>query len=175
MRQESFLKWVGASVIAAALALGSAWAQQAAPAQKTMSQSLGLVVFPAKGHNAQAQSKDEGDCYTWAKQQTNYDPVAPPPAPTAAPVEAKKGGAVKGAAKGAAAGAAIGAIAGDTGTGAGVGAAAGAMKGRKTQKEANAQAEQKSQEQAKAAGQAQTDQYKKAFSACMEGKGYTVK
>lgn len=29
--------------------------------------------------------------------------------------------------------------------------------------------------QAAAAGQAQVDQYKKAFSACMEGKGYTVK
>ena len=54
-----------------------------APAPKTMSQSLGLVVFPAKGQTADVQQKDESDCYTWAKQQTGYDPVAPPPAPTA--------------------------------------------------------------------------------------------
>jgi len=41
---------------------------------------------------------------------------------------------------------------------------------------AQQEAEQKEAEQkAQAAGQAQTDQYKKAFSACLEGKGYSVK
>ncbi|MCE7957009.1 MAG: hypothetical protein DYH06_03605, partial [Acidobacteria bacterium ACB2] len=71
----------------------------AAPA-KTMSQSLGLVVFPAKGQTVDQQKADEAFCYDWAKQQTGYDPVAPPPAPTAAPQQAQKGGAVKGAARG---------------------------------------------------------------------------
>lgn len=144
-------------------------------AGKTMSQSLGLVVFPAKGQTADKQKADEAYCYDWARQQTGYDPVAPPPPPAAAPVQQQQGGAVKGAARGAAAGAAIGAIAGDTGEGAAIGAAAGAMRGRRQQKQSNAAAQQQSQQQAAAAGQAQADQYKKAFGACLEGKGYTVK
>ena len=161
--------------LAVLLAVPFVLAAQAPPAAKTMSQSLGLVVFPAKGQTADVQKTDEGACYDWAKQQTGYDPVAPPPAPTAAPVQQKQGGAVKGAAKGAVGGAAIGAIAGDTGDGAAIGATVGAVKGRKAQKQANASAQQQSQQQAQAAGQAQVDGYKKAFSACMEGKGYTVK
>jgi hypothetical protein len=36
-------------------------------------------------------------------------------------------------------------------------------------------AEQQAQQSAQAASQAQLDQYKKAFSVCMEGKGYTAK
>jgi hypothetical protein len=35
--------------------------------------------------------------------------------------------------------------------------------------------EQQAQQTAQAASQAATDQYKKAFSVCMEGKGYTAK
>jgi hypothetical protein len=163
------------SALAVSFGLAAQAPPPAAPAAKTMSQSLGLVVFPAKAQTAEVQNKDEGDCYTWAKQQTGYDPVAPPPAPTAAPVQAQKGGAVKGAARGAAGGAAIGAIAGDTGDGAAIGATVGAVKGRKAQKQQAAAAQQQSQQQATAAGQAQVDQYKKAFSACLEGKGYTVK
>lgn len=49
------------------------------------------------------------------------------------------------------------------------------MKGRKDQKKANAAAQQQAQQQAQAAGQAQMDQFKKGFSACMERKGYTAK
>jgi hypothetical protein len=146
-----------------------------APATKTMSQSLGVMVYPSKGQTAEQQGKDESDCYGWAKQQTGYDPVAPPPPAPAAASPAQKGGAVKGAAKGAASGAAVGAIAGDTGEGAAIGATAGAVKGRSQQKKANAAAQQQAQQTAQAAGQAQLDQYKKAFSACMEGKGYTAK
>ena len=166
---------VAVTVLAISLVVVAQAPPATQPATKTMSQSLGLVVFPAKGQTAEVQNKDEGDCYNWAKQQTGYDPVAPPPAPTAAPVQAQKGGAVKGAARGAAGGAAIGAIAGDTGEGAAIGATVGAVKGRKAQKQQAAAAQQQSQQQAAAAGQAQTDQYKKAFSACMEGKGYTIK
>jgi hypothetical protein len=92
-----------------------------------------------------------------------------------APAPAKKGGAVKGAAKGAAGGAAVGAIAGDAGEGAAIGATVGAVKGRKDQKKEAAAAQQQAQQQAQAAGQAQLDQFKKGFSACMEGKGYTAK
>ena len=146
------------------------------PRPKTMSQSLGLVVFPAKGQTADVQKTDEGACYDWAKQQTGYDPVAPPPAPTAAPVQAQKGGAVKGAAEGC-----RGRRRDRRGRRATRATAPrsarrpGAIKGRRGQKQQTAAAQQQSQQQAASAGQAQKDGYKKAFGACMEGKGYTVK
>ena len=43
-----------------------------------------------------------------------------------------------------------------------------------SQKQAAA-AQEQAQQQAQAAGQAQLDQFKKGFSACLEGKGYTAK
>jgi Glycine-zipper domain len=168
------------SVATLVLALaGPAAAQQPAapagqPAAKSVSQSLGVVVFPAKGQAPEQQGKDESECYGWSKQQTGIDPAAPPPQ-AAAPAPAKKGGAVKGAAKGAAGGAAVGAIAGDAGEGAAIGATAGAVKGRRDQKKDNAAAQQQAQQQAQAAQQGRMDQFKKGFCACMEGKGYTAK
>ena len=155
-----------------------ALAQQAAapppstPA-KTTAQSLGVAVFPAKGQAPDQQAKDEAECFSWAKQQTGFDPAAPPPPPPAP--EKKKGGAVKGAAKGAAGGAAVGAIAGDAGEGAAIGATAGAVKGRRDQKKEAAASQQQAQQQAQAAQQAKVDQFKKAFCACAEGKGYSAK
>ena len=176
MSPRSFLLVPVALVAGLFLANGAA-AQQPVPPPptKTMSQSLGIMVFPAKGQTPEQQATDESSCYGWAKQQTGYDPVAPPPPPAAAPAPAPKGGAVKGAAKGAAGGAAVGAIAGDAGTGAAIGATAGAVKGRKDQKKQAAASQQQAQQSAQAASQAQLDQYKKAFSVCMEGKGYTAK
>ncbi len=163
----------------AIVAVGLSAIAQAPPATATKpastSKALGLIVFPAKSQTPDQQQKDEYDCYVWAKGQTNYDPIAPPPTPTAVAAEQKKGGAAKGAARGAAGGAAIGAIAGDAGTGAAAGAAAGAVRGRRQQKASEKQAEQKAAADQKAASAAPRDQYKKAFSACLEGKGYTVK
>jgi len=37
---------------------------------QSLSSSLGVVTYPSKGQSAQQQSKDEGECYAWAKQQT---------------------------------------------------------------------------------------------------------
>jgi hypothetical protein len=160
---------------APAAAVAAAPAAAAAPAQKSLSQQWGLYVFPAKQQTREVQDKDEYDCYGWAKQTTGTDPLAPAQPAQAAPVEEKKGGAVRGAAKGAAAGAAIGAIAGDAGKGAAIGAAAGGMGGRAGQKQANAAAQQKAQDDAKQATANTKTDFNKAFGACLEGKGYTVK
>ncbi len=151
-----------------------AQAPPASPQTAGMAKSLGLTVFPAKDQKPEQQQKDEYDCYVWAKGQTNYDPVAPPPTPTAVVAEQKKGGAVKGAARGAAGGAAIGAIAGDAGTGAAIGATAGAVRGRRQQKASEAQAAEKSKSSQAAAAAAPKDKYKTAFKTCLQGKGYTV-
>jgi Glycine-zipper domain len=134
---------------------------------------VGLFVYPKNAQNPQQQASDESECYRSAQQQTGIDPAAPPPPPPTA--DKKKGGAVKGAAGGAAGGAAVGAIAGDAGTGAAVGATAGAVRGRRQQKKANNQAEQQAQQQGQAQQQQSLDTFKRALSACLDSKGYSVK
>lgn len=139
-----------------------------------ISKTGGLAVFPSNNQSQQQQKKDEFDCYLWAMEQTDIDPLNLPKVE----VEVQSGptgGAVRGAARGAAAGAAIGAIAGDAGEGAAIGAAAGGMRGVRQGRQAQAQQNQQAQAQAKQAEEDLKNQFKKAWMACMEGKGYTVK
>ena len=129
-------------------------------------------IYPAKGQSAQQKQKDDKECLAWAKQDTGIDPVAaaaPPPQQTG---PATGGGErVRGAARGAVGGAVIGGIAGDAGTGAGVGAAAGVMAGgAKARQKQAAQNEQAKQQQ-----QQTLNTFYKAYGACMEGRGYSVK
>lgn len=143
-----------------------------AQAQQSVSSSLGVIVYPAKGQPAQQQNKDEGECYAWAKQQTGIDPVAVAGMSTEQSGPAVGGGErVAGAARGAVGGVAIGAIAGDAGEGAAIGAVAGAMVGGRKARKNKAAQEQQAQQ-----GKASTLQhFNKAFGVCMEGLGYTVK
>jgi hypothetical protein len=137
------------------------------------------IVYPSKGQSQKQMEKDKYDCYTWAKQQTGFDPMAQPTASAPPPAqEAPKGGAVRGAARGALVGVTVGAIAGDAGKGAAVGAASGGLLGgmrRRDQvrQEERAQ-EQWAQEQAAQYSQ-KRNEYNRAYGACLEGKGYTVK
>ena len=140
-----------------------------------ISQTMKLYVYPAKGQTKQQQKVDEFECYKWAVEQSGVDPLNLPKVEAPPPQTGPTGGAVKGAAKGAAAGAAIGAIAGDAGKGAAIGAAAGAMAGRKQGKQAQAQQNKAAQDNAAKSEQAMIESYNKAFSVCIEGKGYTVK
>jgi OmpA family protein len=130
------------------------------------------IVYPAKGQSSQQKQKDDKECLAWAKQDTGIDPKAasaPPPQQTG---PATGGGErVRGAARGAVGGAVIGGVAGDAGTGAAVGAAAGTMAGG-----ARARRNQAAQnEQAKAQQQETLNTYYRAYAACMEGRGYTIK
>jgi len=159
-------------------------AQQAAPpalpdtAKMTynqISQGLKLYVYPSKGQSKQQQKEDEFDCYKWAVEQSGIDPLNLPKVEAAPAQTGPTGGAVKGAAKGAAAGAAIGAITGDAGDGAAVGAIVGGLSGRRQGKQAQAQQNQQAQANAAATEQEMKKSFTKAFSVCMEGKGYTIK
>lgn len=140
-----------------------------------IAKSLGLYVFPSNNQSEEQQAKDEADCFTWAKNQTGVDPLNPPK------VEAKQvetgpdGSAIRGAAGGAAAGAAIGAIAGDTGEGAAIGAVVGGLRGRRVARAQQQQQQAANNQNAAVSEQTMMNNYKKAFAACMEGKGYTVK
>lgn len=141
-------------------------------AQQSISSSLGVVPYPSQGQSPTQQSQDEGECYTWAKQQTGIDPMTVTSAPPAPSGPATGGGErLRGAARGALGGAAIGAIAGDAGEGAGVGAVVGTMAGgRQARQGQKAQAEQAQSNKA-----ATIEQFNKAFGACLEAKGYVVK
>jgi len=130
------------------------------------------IVFPAKGQSNEQTEQDKYSCYSWAKGQTGFDPMQTPTA-TAPPPE-KKGGVVKGAAVGALAGVAIGAVAGNAGKGAAIGAASGGIIGGVRKSKSSKEQEQYAQEQA-AGYEQKRSTYNRAWGACMEGKGYTVK
>jgi len=139
-----------------------------------------FVIFPAKGQSNEQMEKDKYECYQWAKQNSGFDPMAPPTAKSAPPPkQAQKGGAVKGAAGGALLGLTVGAIANnDKGKSTAIGAVAGGLMGgmrRSNQVEEQKKAEQQwAQKEANNYAQ-QRNGYNRAYSACLEGKGYTVK
>lgn len=144
-------------------------------AQTSIAKSLGLYVFPPDGKDAAAQEADDMACFKWAKQQTGYDPLNPTQVQAAQVDQSPDGSAIRGAAGGAAAGAAIGAIAGDTGKGAAIGAVAGGIRGRRAKKVSGQQQQQQADQAAYTAEQQYAADYNKAFTVCMEAKGYTVK
>lgn len=145
----------------------------------SLSQAQEAVIYPAKGQSQEQMEKDKYECYTWAKQQSGFDPMQQPTATTAPPPQqAQQGGVVRGGARGALVGVAAGAIAGDAGKGAGIGAAVGALGGGMRQRDQQRQQDQSQQqwEQQQAAAYAQgRDGYNRAQSACLEGRGYSVK
>lgn len=179
-----------AQLVAAVLCCAVTMTVPASAQTQSLSTSLDMVVFPARGQTPQQQSQDEGECYAWSKGQTGVDPMAPPPA-AAAPTQqaasssgSRAGGErLRGAARGAAAGAVIGEVANDDASeGAAIGATVGVLKGgaesRRKKAQAEADADAASQQQAsdqQAARQQKLDLFRKGFSACLESRGYTVK
>ena len=131
---------------------------------------LDVFVYPSKGQTKEQQEQDEFACYKWGKEQTGFDPtqtvqqVAPPQ---------QQGQVVGGAARGAALGAIGGAIGGNAGKGAAIGAAVGGGSRRN--------APQRSGQTSRGRSAASSGEirrrlagYKRAFSACMTARGYTV-
>lgn len=182
------------AILTVAMLCGSLASAQAPPAQpaeapKTLAATMNIYVFPTKGQVATQQSQDEAECYSWAVQSVGIDPfeaekkAAEQQKQAAAQQQqiaaAGKGAGAKGAVGGAAAGALIGEIAGhDAGAAAGYGAAAGALVARRKAHEKQADATQQVQQQTQATQKAtaeQVDNFKKAFSVCLEAKNYMVK
>lgn len=136
---------------------------------------MGIYVFPADGQDAAKQFADESSCITWAKNQSGYDPLNPPTIQGAEVDQSPDGSAVRGAARGAAAGAAIGAITGDAGDGAAIGAIAGGIRGRRAKRAQDSYQQQSNNAAASNKLKELENSFKKAFAACIESKGYTVK
>jgi len=136
---------------------------------------LTVYVFPSKGQSDAQLKKDVMACYTWAKKQSGVDPFNPPRVQAQEVKGGPDGSAVRGAARGAAAGAAIGAITGDAGNGAAIWALTGAMAGRRSRVSRTRSQQAQSKQAAANKEKELLNNFKKAFSACIEGKGYTVK
>jgi hypothetical protein len=137
------------------------------------------IIYPAKGQSQEQTEKDKYECYSWAKQQTGFDPMQVPTASAPPPQkQAPQGGVAKGGLAGAAVGAAAGSLAGEAGKGAAIGAAAGGLAGgrKRAQQEKKQEAaeEQWAQQQAAEYNQKRST-YNRAYGACLEGRGYTVK
>jgi hypothetical protein len=110
----------------------------------------GLHVYPNKGQSHEQQSKDEQNCYNWAQDESYNNPT---------PVEP---GRKHKTAKRSAAGAGVGAIIGG-GKGAAIGAGVGAIQGRRSH----------NRDKDEAAAAANSD-FVRAYSSCMQSKGYSV-
>jgi hypothetical protein len=135
--------------------------------------SAQTFVYPSKGQSPQQQQKDEGECHTWAVQQSKYDPANPPKqaAPAQPPTTATgttPGAGARGAARGAVVGEVVG---GDARTG----AAAGAIAARGQSRRQNAAQAQQQQQASTQQDQAGITAYQKARAACLDGRGYSVK
>jgi len=141
-----------------------------------------VIIYPAKGQSQDQMEKDKFECYSWAKNETGFDPMQIPTATAPPPKkEAPKGGAGRGAVGGAAAGAVIGGIAkGGKGAargaviGGGSGALIGGMRRENQRKQQEQERNQWEREQTNAYMQ-KRNSYNRAYSACLEGRGYTVK
>ncbi len=153
-------------------AIGIGYCAQSALGQAAS--SFGLYVYPNKGQSESEQSGDESICYKSAVAKTGIDPANLQPVPLPQP-SAHQGGAVRGAARGAAAGSIIGAISGNAGNGAAIGAAAGGMHGYASQRRLNDAQEHYAKASVQAQQSQQVTTFKRAYEACLQSKGYTVK
>lgn len=130
-----------------------------------------LYVYPAHGQSPEQQQQDEFQCYQFGKNETGFDPMAAQ-APTAPPPQ-QKHGFLGGAFAGALLGVAVGAIAGNASEGAEIGAASGGLFGGMRAQQSRQQQQQAAQQQANAY-QANLNNYNRAYTACLEGRGYSV-
>ncbi|HEX6398086.1 MAG TPA: glycine zipper 2TM domain-containing protein [Steroidobacteraceae bacterium] len=180
---SSVLFAVGASV---AFADPAAAPGQPAPDDGPAIASADIFVYAARGQSDKQLDRDRYECHNWAVAQTRYNPsdphlaphqqiqvvAVPDPPPPHDTVVGAMAGAMIGAAIGsphdAAQGAVVGAIAGGA-----MGAASDSARQKQAQhatgqNNATAQAERARLEQ-------QASDYRRAISACLEGRGYTVK
>lgn len=153
------------------------------PAQRENVTAITQVYFyPAKGQSTEQQSRDQYACYNWAIDQTGFDPsassiapdkrvrVVPMPPPGHDTVVMSIAGAVLGALIGGRHHAAGGAL---------IGAAGGAMAGAVSDVTRAEQARQmeeayQNRDQAVDVHRRALD-FRRAMSACLEGRGYNVR
>lgn len=139
-----------------------------------------VYAYPQNGQSPDQQSRDRYECSLWAVHQTGFDPSAPN-VPAQYRVVASGPPPGTGTAIGAIAGAVIGAAISpgwDRGAGAVFGGLTGALIGSASDAQHAQQNEMEMSEaqQEQAAAMAQkASEYRRALSACLSGRGYSVK
>lgn len=138
-----------------------------------------IFVYPNNGQSAQQTDRDRYECHIWAVQQTGVDPSRSDGNPYERVVVQPANPPGSGTAAGAIGGAILGAlIAGPRNAGAGLilGGATGAIVGSASDANAQQQARmtQAQFDQESAQGRARAESYRRALSACLEGRGYTI-
>lgn len=147
-----------------------------------------VYFYPKQGHNVSPdqQGRDKYECNEWAVQQTGFDP-SDPHIPPHQHLRIVAGGPPPGAAVGA--GAVTGAVVGaavsspfETGRGAVLGGLAGAAIGGIAEAERNeqvhrlqAQADARATHAQSAALERKAADFRRALTACLEGRGYSVR
>lgn len=136
-----------------------------------------VYFYPTQGQSAEQQDRDRYECYNWAVKQTGFDPTRSLPpqervtvVPARAPGETTVGAAI--------AGAVIGAMVSNprnAGGGALVGAAAGGLLGAAAENSQQQQVERVVTRRGENRYQREAAEYRRAMSACLEGRGYSVK
>lgn len=172
----------GAAGALAALLLGGCVVAPTAPRHTTYRAppalpARAMYFYPERGQDEARQDRDRYECYRWAVRETGFEPGMTPtrgPSPMAS-VPPPNGAAV---AAGTAAGAVVGAVAspGRAGEGAVIGAIFGAMLGAAAQdnRERAYEAAQAREAEAQARARWPLDDFRRAMSACMGGRGYRV-
>lgn len=156
---------------------------QPAPEPARPPVSTQVYVFPTNGQTTDQMGRDRYECYLWSVKQTGFDPsqtsLAPHQRVEVVPMPPKGADTVAGAVTGAILGAAIaydnpgaGAVGGAI-----LGGAAGAISdSQRTQAAKRVQGRYDQREAARVARlEGQASDYRRALSACLEGRGYTVK
>jgi len=140
--------------------------------------STQVYFYPSQGQSTEQQDRDRYECYLWSKKQTGFDPSSPRllPHQRLDVVAAQPSG--EATAAGAMGGAVLGAIVSPRGhavEGAVVGAVAGAAIGAASEAARQRELERTQRGVDAAQLERQAADYRRAMTACLEGRGYSVR
>ncbi|RBW49812.1 glycine zipper 2TM domain-containing protein [Marinobacter sp. F3R11] len=168
--------WVGV-IMLAGCAAPRASVQSIPPSVDTAE----VVAYPLHGQSERQVRQDRYECYLWAVRQSGYDPAAQTDTAEAVPEVVPEPAAGAATVAGTVTGATVGALAsGPRHQGAGVviGAVVGALAGASVDADQQARAEAAQSRYAASVVEAENrriESYRRALSACLDARGYSVR
>ncbi len=145
-----------------------------------------LYVYPAHGQSDEQLGQDRFECHRWAVGETGFDPVAfseqsPRIVKVPVPENPHAGATGRGAIAGGIIGGIIGASDDKAGRGAALGVVLGALIGGQVEEQGRRDARDQARREGEAVANAEAElalrraNYRRAMTACLEGRGYTVR
>lgn len=159
------------------LALGACAAPAAREVEAAPAQTQ-VYFYPARGQGPAQQDRDRYECYVWARKQTGFDPSDPQLAPHQRYVVVPGAPPGQDVAAGAVTGAVLGSVVarpGHAAEGAVAGAVAGAVIGAASESAREQQAARLTKQRMNTQLELQASNYRRALTACLEGRGYSVR